>query len=110
MAADVAEAYELAIQSSQRMRELTVIALGSFDIKHELSRIRTTSLIIVGEQDITCPPSYAWMLSDGIPNSRLIHVPNCAHLVPVEQPKAFCEHTLAFLAEIDENIKSKVYN
>jgi 3-oxoadipate enol-lactonase len=103
---DIAEAYAVALQSSQRMRELTVSALGSFDIKDKIASIRAHTLILVGEQDTTCPLSHAQMLKDRIPHSRLIQIPDCAHLVPVEQPEVFCRHTIAFLDEIDQNIKA----
>ena len=96
---DVDEALTVALQSSRRMRELTVRALGSFDILSEIPGIRAPTLVMVGENDATCPPAYSGQLHARIAHSRLCTVPDCAHLVPIEQPHAFSRHVLAFLHE-----------
>ena len=98
--ADIAEACEIALQSSQRMRELTVTALGVFDIKSDLGLISAPTLIIVGEQDVTFPLHHSEIMRDEIPDARLVQIPNCGHLVPVEQPGAFCQHVIAFLDDV----------
>ena len=100
---DISEACEIALQSSQRMRELTLIALGSFDIKNDIHRIIAPTLVIVGEQDQTCPLSMAKIIHKSIAESRLVTIPACAHLVPVEQPQAFTETLSAFLGEIEND-------
>ena len=99
--ADIEEAYQIALQSSQRMRELTVKALGTFDIKGEIRAIHTSTLILVGKEDMTVPPKFAEMMGDAIPNSTMILIGDCAHLVPVEQPAAFEEHVMNFLHGVD---------
>ena len=96
---DVGEALTIALQSSRRLREVTVRALGSFDIVSEIPRIRAPMLIVVGENDVTCPPACSAQLHASIAQSRLCTVPDCAHLVPIEQPHAFSRHVLAFLHE-----------
>jgi len=100
---DIAEAYEIALQSSQRMRELTLTALGSFDIKSDIHRIIAPTLVIVGEQDQTCPLSMAEIIRKSVAGSRLVTIPACAHLVPVEQPQAFLETLSSFLREIEND-------
>lgn len=99
--ADVREAYEIALQSSQRVRELTVAALGTFDIRAEIGRIAVPTLILTGRQDITCPPAMAEDIRARIPGARLELIDACGHLVPVEQPAAFTGHVLTFLAAVD---------
>ena len=99
---DIAEACEIALQSSQKMRELTLIALGHFDIKSEILRIFAPTLVIVGEQDQTCPLSMSEIIHRSIAGSRLVIIPECAHLVPVEQPRAFTETLVAFLSEMEK--------
>ena len=99
--ADIAEAYEIALQSPQKMRELTVTALETFDIEAELSHIKAPTLILNGETDITNVMGHAKIMNEGIPGSRLIRIPDCGHLIPIERPEAFCRHTLGFLAEVD---------
>ena len=97
--ADADEALTIALQSSRRMREVTVRALGSFDILSEIPGIRAPTLVVVGENDVTCPPACSRQLHASIARSRLCTVPDCAHLVPIEQPHAFSRHVLAFLLE-----------
>ena len=99
--ADVAEAYEIALQSPQKFRELTVTALGTFDIKAELPNIEAPTLILNGEADVTNVMGHAEIMNEGIPGSRLVRIPDCGHLIPIERPEAFCRHTLGFLAEVD---------
>ena len=99
--ADIAEAYAIALESPQIFRELTVTALGTFDIKAELPGIKAPTLILNGEADVTNVMSHAEIMCDGIPGSRLVRIPDCGHLIPVERPEAFCRHTLGFLAEVD---------
>ena len=99
--ADIAEAYEIALQSSQRMRELTVTALGNFDIRNQIHQIAAPTLIIVGEQDQTCPVDMSETIHTSIGGSRRQLIPDCAHLVPVEQPQTFCEKVLTFLSGVD---------
>lgn len=99
--ADVREAYGIALESSERVRELTVTALGGFDIRDEIARIEVPTLVITGRQDITCPPAMAEDIHTRIGGSRLVLVDACGHLVPVEQPQAFAGQVLAFLAEVD---------
>ena len=67
--ADIAEAYEIALQSSQKMRELTVIALGSFDIKDELPNITAPTIVFNGETDTTNDMSHADIMSTRIPGA-----------------------------------------
>ena len=99
--ADIAEAYEIALQSSQLMRELTVTALGNFDIRNQIHQIAAPTLIIVGEQDQTCPVDMSETIHTSIGGSRRQLIPDCAHLVPVEQPQTFCEKGLTFLSGVD---------
>lgn len=101
---DLREAYEIAMQSSRRMRELTVEALGRFDIRAELPKIKTPTLVLVGAQDVTCPLEMAREVHAGILDARLVVIADCAHLVPVEQPDALITHMLEFLHSIDAEI------
>tara|TARA_R110002110_G_scaffold88899_10_gene231565 strand:+ start:2151 stop:2948 length:798 start_codon:yes stop_codon:yes gene_type:complete len=99
---DVSEAYAIALQSSQRMRALTLTALGRFDIRDRIHRIAAPTLVVVGQQDQTCPLSMSETVHREIAGSRLIQIPDCAHLVPVEQPGAFIEAVLPFLGSSEQ--------
>ncbi len=99
--ADIAESYKLCLQSSARMRELTVSALGSFDIKDQLEKIQAPTLVLIGAKDTLNPMSDSETLRDNIPEATLTIVPECGHQIPMEQPEQFCEDVLAFLQSVD---------
>jgi pimeloyl-ACP methyl ester carboxylesterase len=58
------------------------------------------TLVVVGEQDQTTPPSAARVLSDGIPGAVLSIIPGAGHLPPVEQPLATTRVLTEFLQSL----------
>ena len=91
--------------SSQITSPRAVINLANASLKHDvgkkLSRIKTPTLIIVGEQDILIPPRYSKIMSEEIENSKLVIMKDCAHVPPVEKPREFNTTVLNFLYEHD---------
>lgn len=76
-------------------------AIGSYNWTEELGRIYAPTLILQGREDVLTPPGGSIKLSRGIPRSRLLMIPECGHVVPVEKPLLFQETLLAFLAGVD---------
>lgn len=76
-------------------------AIGSFNWTTGLSRIQTPTLILQGLEDTLTPPGGSIKMSRGIPRSRLLMIPDCGHVVPVEKPELFTQTLLAFLAGVD---------
>ncbi|MFC1418066.1 bifunctional 3-oxoadipate enol-lactonase/4-carboxymuconolactone decarboxylase PcaDC [Streptacidiphilus cavernicola] len=62
-------------------------ALAGFDLRDELSKIQTNSLVVAGRQDLATPPAHARELADGIPGAALVEIPTAAHLAPAEKPE-----------------------
>jgi 3-oxoadipate enol-lactonase len=56
------------------------------DQRADLARITAPTLIIAGADDPATPPEHRDALPAGIKGSRLVVVPNAAHLANVEQP------------------------
>ena len=56
------------------------------DVREELVRVRTPTLIVVGEEDALTPPKLSEEMRELIPNARLEHVPRCGHMATMEQP------------------------
>ena len=96
---DISNSYKACLQSSQRMRELTVTALGKFDIKDRIHDIKAPTLVLVGAKDTLNPMGFSENLSNSIPDAKLIILSECGHQVPMERPEAFCELVHAFLNE-----------
>jgi pimeloyl-ACP methyl ester carboxylesterase len=64
-----------------------------------LNDVKSPTLVVRGEQS---PPSFAWingLIAQGIPGSRLVVIPKAAHLMSYQNPAAFNEALLCFLAQ-----------
>jgi pimeloyl-ACP methyl ester carboxylesterase len=54
--------------------------------------------VICGDQDPGTPPAMAREIHDNAPGSRLVMIPQAAHLANLEQPAAFTKAMRDFLA------------
>jgi pimeloyl-ACP methyl ester carboxylesterase len=64
-----------------------------------LKGVKAPTLVVGGKQS---PPSLAWitnLIAQSIPDSRLMIIPNAAHLMSYQNPPAFNEALLHFLAQ-----------
>jgi 3-oxoadipate enol-lactonase len=64
-------------------------ALARWDVREELERIATPTLVIAGEQDPSTPPEHAELIASRISGARLEVIPAAAHLANVERADAF---------------------
>ena len=70
------------------------------DYSHFLKSLRLPTLVIGGEQDHLCHPSYTRIMAGQLPNCfRAINL-DAGHLVQLEQPEAFNRQLLDFLQAI----------
>jgi pimeloyl-ACP methyl ester carboxylesterase len=60
--------------------------------------VRVPTLIIHGANDPAVPVAWAERAHGQIPGSQLIILPECGHIAPLEQPEAFNDALLGFLA------------
>ena len=67
------------------MRQATAI-MGRADSRPDLRAIRAWTLVLTGAQDQLTPPDKAREIADGIPNSKLVIVPDCGHISTLEKP------------------------
>ena len=72
-------------------------AVRDVDFRETFSRIRASTLIIVGDCDPVTPPAEARFLNQRIPGSEYAEIPG-SHLCNVESPGAFTSALLKFLA------------
>jgi pimeloyl-ACP methyl ester carboxylesterase len=68
--------------------------IGRADSRPTLALIRCPALVLVGEADELTPAPLAAEIAAGISGARLVRVPGCGHLSPLEKPD---EVTLALL-------------
>lgn len=55
------------------------------------------TLVVTGEHDIPDHHRQARLLADGIPDARLVVIPDAGHMVYMEQPELFNEAIIEFL-------------
>jgi pimeloyl-ACP methyl ester carboxylesterase len=69
------------------IREQTAI-MGRPDSRPGLSRIHCPTLVLCGHEDLATPVEVHREMATDIPNARLVVVPECGHLSPLERPEA----------------------
>ncbi len=72
----------------------------------QLHRIKSPTLIIVGEEDRALPPEHSVRMHQSIAGSKLVRLPAAGHTSTIEQPAAVNHAMLEFydsLAEVDHS-------
>ena len=72
------------------------LAVPTIDVTHRLAGISCPSLVIVGERDPTSTVAMAREIHEALPGSRLVVIPDAAHLSNIENPEAFNRALLEF--------------
>ena len=67
-------------------------------LPHRLHRIDIPTLLIWGESDRLVTPTYGEALRAMIPGAEMVVVPEAGHAPQAEQPEAFVDHVMSFLA------------
>lgn len=71
-------------------------ALGTYDVRAELSSVTIPVLAINGAHDEVCPPSEGSAIAAGVPHGIAVVFENVAHLAPVEDPERTAAELRAF--------------
>jgi len=61
--------------------------LGRRDFRPLLPTAKMPSLVLCGEQDALTPPSEAAEMASLLPDVRMVVLPDCGHLPPMEKPQ-----------------------
>jgi 3-oxoadipate enol-lactonase len=72
-------------------------AVRDWDARGEVHGIEAATLVVAGADDPATPPEDAPELAAAIPDARLLVIPSAAHLLSVEQPRAFADALLEHL-------------
>jgi 3-oxoadipate enol-lactonase len=73
-------------------------AIPKINLTARLKEIRCPILVIVGADDPGTPPAMAREIHDNAPGSRLVVLPQAAHLANIEQPEGFTRALRDFLS------------
>jgi proline iminopeptidase len=73
------------------------VEFPNFDLRGELRSIGAPTLVVVGADDFIAGPACADAMLRGLPNGRLVTIPDAGHFVYVEQPEAFRAALIDFL-------------
>lgn len=80
-----------------------VAALGALggrpDMVEPMRKVRVPTLLVVGAEDTITPPECLERAEQVFPDARLLIVPHCGHMTPLESPATFNAAVLAFLRE-----------
>jgi 3-oxoadipate enol-lactonase len=74
-------------------------ALPKINVTARLKEIKCPILVIVGADDPGTPPSMAREIHDNAPGSKLVVLPQAAHLANLEQPEGFTRALRDFLGK-----------
>ena len=75
-------------------------ALGARpDMVEPMRRVTAPTLLVVGAEDTITPPECLERAETVFPNARLLIVPRCGHMTPLEEPATFNAAVLEFLRE-----------
>ena len=69
------------------------------DVRGELAAVTVPTLVLVGERDTLIPPAVGDLLRRELPSARLVRLESAGHVPMFDQPDAFGEALLRFLAE-----------
>lgn len=67
------------------LRAQLLMQLSRIDLRASLHTVRTPTLVISGQMDVMCPPSFHAEIASGIAGAALVSVEG-GHLLPLEQP------------------------
>ena len=78
--------------------------LGRPDRSELLGQIRCPTVLITGREDAWSPPARHADMAAKIPQSKLVVIPNCGHMSPLERPAELAEALRAWLSRPAEAI------
>lgn len=90
----VHERFEMMKLQNPRVMQTLVVP----NMTEELGRIKTPTLTLWGLNENMMPDSGIMRLAKGLPNGRMVLVPNCGHWVMIEHQDLFNRTVLDFLA------------
>ena len=82
-------------------------ALRNADLSAGLARIEAPALLLAGEKDVSTPESVMRNLSDQLPKSRLVVLPNVGHILNREAPRSVAQLAIDHLRKYEATGRSR---
>jgi len=76
------------------------LACNGFDIRNELRKVTSRTLVVCGDKDRMTPPKWSHYLNTNILNSELYFVRDSGHMLPLEKPDPLARLIQSFLASL----------
>ncbi|MEW6298037.1 MAG: alpha/beta fold hydrolase [Thermodesulfobacteriota bacterium] len=92
----VQEGWAEQVKTDPRVRYFDLVACKEVDLTGRLGDIRTPTLVLAGQDDVTTPVAQSEELWDRIPGAKLAVIPEAGHWLPIEKPHEACDAILAF--------------
>ena len=74
------------------------VACQGFDVRRELSEVRSKTLVVCGDKDRMTPPKWSHYLRANIPGADGYFVKDSGHMLPLEKPEALAQLLQSFLS------------
>jgi proline-specific peptidase len=85
------------LPNAHAMRLWETDIFASFDLRSQLPMISTPTLVLTGVDDPVTGPACAREVASLVPGSELVILPECGHMLWVEQREAFVDAVTRFL-------------
>jgi 3-oxoadipate enol-lactonase len=72
--------------------------LSTLDLREDLPKIKSPTLVIAGRHDVSTPISAAELIRSKIPGASMT-ILDAAHISNIEQPHAFTDAVVGFLTQ-----------
>ena len=88
---------DLFLESDSRGYGRCCEAIADMDLRERITAITAPTLVVVGADDPVAPLAMGDDIRSRIKGAELVMIPDCAHLISVEQPQDAATHLAAFL-------------
>jgi 3-oxoadipate enol-lactonase len=82
-------------------RRAAALAMAAWSGRRDLTRLvrvlRVPTLVVVGDEDVSCPPPCGEELASALPDAKLVHIPAAGHTMTAERPRETTAAVLGFL-------------
>ena len=83
--------------------------IATLETRERLTELVCPTLLLVGEQDTSTPPTAARIIQEQVSGARLKIIAGAAHLVPIEAPQVVNPLLQSFFSEVESEEEQRVH-